>query len=308
VQGKKVLITGATGSVARGIVRALAPDNEVWAAARFTDAQARRSLEGAGVRTFAWTLGEDRFEGLPRRFDYVIHAAANIFDTARDYDAAIRANAEGTGLLMAHVRESGAFLFVSSLQVYSEIADKSRARLESEPLGSHPNYAPSYSISKIATEAVVRTLCRLYGLPTTIGRLGVNYGPGCAGLPDAAFREMLAGRAMVVPPRGRSRAALVYNPDVIRQVEPLLAAASVPATIVNWNGDEGVEYRELLDHMAALAGLQPTYEEREGAGPVAGYGDAARRIAITGPAQDWRSAVRATLRANYPDLGIPEHD
>jgi UDP-glucuronate 4-epimerase len=304
MQGKKVLVTGATGSVARAIVDNLKGENEVWTVARFTDSEARAKLERDGVKTFAWTLGDDDLAGLPEEFDFVIHAAANIFDTANDFDASIRANAEGTGLLMAHVRGSGALLFVSSLQVYKASDDKSVPRFEHDPLGSHPNYAPSYSVGKIATEAVVRTLCRLYNLPTTIGRLGVNYGPGCAGVPDMAFKQMLSGEPMVVPPRGQSWAALVYNEDIVKQVEPLLAAASVPATIVNWAGDQGVEFREMLDHMAALAGLSPIYEEREGAGPVAGWGDPTRRLAITGPAQDWRSAVKETLLANYPGTVI----
>ena len=303
---KKILITGATGSVARGVVRALAPENEVWAAARFTDAEARRTLEAAGVKTFAWTLGDDNFEGLPSQFDAVIHAAANIFESSKDYDAAIRANAEGTGLLISHVRNSGALLFISTQSIYKEVQDKSARRREDEPLGAHYEYAPSYSIGKVATEAVVRTMCRLYNLPTTIARLGVNYGPGCGGLPDMAFREILAGKTLVVPPRGTSWAALVYNEDIIAQVEPLLSAASVPATIVNWTGDEGVEYRELLDYMVELARLTPTYEERAGAGPVAGCGDPGRRLAITGPATPWRSAVRRTLQINFPELHIPD--
>jgi UDP-glucuronate 4-epimerase len=301
IKGRKILVTGATGSVARGVVRSLSADNEVWAAARFTDAAARANLEREGVRTFAWTLGEDAFDGLPPVFDHVIHAAANIFDARNDYDACIRANAEGTGLLLNHLRGSGSLLFVSSMQVYREVADKSLPRTEDEPLGSHPNYSPSYGIGKVATEAVVRTLCRLYDLPTTIARLGMNFGPGCGGLPDLVFREMLAGKTLVAPPRGQAWCALVYNGDVIRQVEPLLAAASVPATIVNWTGDEGVEYRALLDYMAELADLHPVYDEREGAGPVSGCGDPARRLQITGPAQEWRSAIRETLQANFPD-------
>jgi nucleoside-diphosphate-sugar epimerase len=305
VQDKKLLITGATGSVARAIVQALAGQNEVWAAARFTDSSARAELDRSGVKTFAWTLGDGDFSGLPTDFDYVVHAAANIFDTANDYDAAIGANAEGTGLLMSHLRGVGAFLFVSSLQVYKEVTDRSAARREDEPLGSHPRYAPSYSVGKVASEAVVRTMCRLFNLPTTIGRLGVNYGANCAGVPDAAFRQMLKGEDMIVPPRGQSWCGLVYNADIVKQVEPLLLAASVPATIVNWAGDEGVEYRELLDHMAELAGLSPRYVEQDGVGPVAGWGDPTRRIAITGPAQDWRSAVRETLARNFPELSIP---
>jgi len=57
------------------------------------------------------------------------------------------------------------------------------------------------------------------------------------------------------------------NGDVVRQVEPPAErGGAVPATIVNWDGDEGVEYRELLDYMSELSGVRPGYEEREGCG------------------------------------------
>jgi hypothetical protein len=147
-------------------------------------------------------------------------------------------------------------------------------------------------------------MARLLGLPTTIGRLGANFGVGCGGVADAVFRQMLSGKPVVVPPRGKAYACLVYNGDVINQIEPLLNIASVPATIVNWDGDEGVEYREMLDYMSEISGVRPQYVEREGAGTVAGFGDSARRIGLIGRGTHWKVAIRETLRANFPDLTI----
>ena len=50
LSGEKILITGATGQVANPVAKALAVDNEVWAIARFGNADARKDLEDAGVR------------------------------------------------------------------------------------------------------------------------------------------------------------------------------------------------------------------------------------------------------------------
>jgi nucleoside-diphosphate-sugar epimerase len=302
MEGRKILITGATGEVARAIAESLAPRNLVWAAARFTDPALRARLEGQGIRTFAWTLGDADFTGLPEDFDHVVHSACTIFPVKDDYDASITANAEGTGLLMAHVRKARSLLYISSLNIYSDVADNSQPRFETDPLGCHPGYAPSYSIGKVATEAVVRTLARIYGLPVTIGRLGMNYGIGCSGAPDMLFRQMLAGETIPVPPRGTSFCTLVHNQDIVDQVEPLLNAASVPATIVNWAGDEAVDEREMIDYMAAIAGLEPRFDERPEAGFYGGVGDPARRIAITGPARHgWKAGFLEMARANYPD-------
>ena len=49
LSGRKIVITGVTGQVARPLATALARDNEVYGAARFTDGAARAALEAAGV-------------------------------------------------------------------------------------------------------------------------------------------------------------------------------------------------------------------------------------------------------------------
>ena len=50
---EKVLITGPAGRIAHGIAKMLAPDNEVWGIARFSDAAARKDVEALGVTTRA---------------------------------------------------------------------------------------------------------------------------------------------------------------------------------------------------------------------------------------------------------------
>ncbi|MFO0690271.1 MAG: SDR family oxidoreductase [Myxococcota bacterium] len=308
LRNRKILITGATGEVARAIAESLAPNNEVWAAARFTNPTLRQRLEAQKIRTYAWTLGSDDFTGLPDDFDHVIHAACNIFPVANDYDASIRDNAEGTGLLMTHTRRAKSFLYVSSLATYSEIPDNSIPRKETDAQGCHQRFAPSYGIGKTATEAVVRTLARIYRLPTLIGRLGMNYGIGCSGAPDFYFKDMMEGKPIVVPPRGVSYCALVHNSDVVEWVEPLLAAASVPANIVNWTGDDWVDEREMVEFMARIAQLTPKLVEDPKAGYYGGVADPTKRRAITGPARPWKKSFLEMLRANYPDHAFVDVD
>ena len=76
---------------------------------------------------------------------------------------------------MSRCRDARAFLHCSSTGVY-EAADGTPQR-ETDPLGdNHRVMMPTYSIAKIAAEAVVRTTCRIFGVPTTIARLNVPYG------------------------------------------------------------------------------------------------------------------------------------
>jgi nucleoside-diphosphate-sugar epimerase len=303
LKNEKILVTGGTGQVARPIAEFLAKDNEIWTTARFTDPAAKAEIEKRGIRTHFWTLGESDFSGLPDDFTYVVHSAASIFDVAHDYDAAIRMNAESAGLLMAHCRRAKGFLFVSSSQIYAPVPDSSVLRNEGDPLGSHPTYSPSYSIAKVASEAVVRTFCRHLGLPATIGRLGMAYGTsGHGGVPTIAFRAMLAGEPIKIAAGAPSYCSLIHEDDIVAQVEPLLRAASVPATIVNWCGDEGLDEVELYRYMAEISGIAPKLVPDPNGGYYGGVGDVTRRTAITGPCKvRWREGVLRTLRARFPD-------
>ena len=162
MRGSKILITGPSGQVAAPIARALAADNEVWGIARFTDAAARESLEKAGVRCETVNLAAGDFTGLPADFDYVLNLA--VAKSGR-WDKDLAANAESAGLLMAHCRGAKAFLHCSSAAVYDPPDDEPRT--ERAALGdNHKPLFPTYSISKIAGEVVVRTMARALGVPS----------------------------------------------------------------------------------------------------------------------------------------------
>ena len=57
-------------------------------------------------------LGDGDFAGLPGDFDYVLHFA--VAKSPANFDADLRANAEGVGLLMSHCRDAKAFLHCST--------------------------------------------------------------------------------------------------------------------------------------------------------------------------------------------------
>ena len=51
LENQRVLVTVATGQVARSIAEGLAKNDDVWAGARFSDASARAELEVQGIRS-----------------------------------------------------------------------------------------------------------------------------------------------------------------------------------------------------------------------------------------------------------------
>ena len=152
LEGAKIGVIGATGQVAKPITLALAAANEVTGIARFSDADARAELEAAGVACIPVDLVEPDFSDVPDDVDYVLNLAVT---KTGDFDRDLAANAEATGLLMAHCRSAKAFLHCSSTAVYEPNGHERLA--ETDPLGdNHRCMMPTYSLCKIAAEAMAR--------------------------------------------------------------------------------------------------------------------------------------------------------
>lgn len=305
IEGKKVLITGATGQVARPVAEALAKANEVWCIARFRDAGARQALHDLGIRTWRWDMAHaarDGLDGLPDDFTHVLHAAAHRGDGV-DFDDTVQINATGVGSLMMHCHRAEAFLYFSSGALYAPPRSPERPIREDDPLGGQTPWLPTYPISKLAAEAVTRALAVTLGLPTTIARLNVCYGPyGHGGMPVLLFRRMLAGQAIEVPPEGQNWCSPIHTDDVVRQVPLLCDTATVPARIVNWAGDDSVGIQDMLTYMAGLAGIEPRFTPTDAYRATSAF-DNTRRAALIGPCYvGWRDGIRATLEAHFPDL------
>ncbi len=282
-----IVITGVTGQVAETVATTLAAQHDVIGLARFTDAPARARLEAAGVNCVPVDLVAADFEGVPTSVDAVVNFA--VVKTQR-WDLDLRANAEAAGLLMAHVRPAR-FLHCSSTGVYAPAGPT--VLDESAPLGdNHRPIMPTYSISKIAAEEVVRTMCRHLEVPTTIARLNVPYGVGPDGTARGwpAFHLAMMEAGMPIPV-DRDRPNL-FNPidldDIAATVPGLLDAATVPATIVNWAGTEQVSLEQWCEFLAERAGLEATYETT--AATIGGVTvDTTRLAELCGPtAVSWR--------------------
>src|SRR6202021_3005463 len=75
LSGRKIVVTGVTGQVARPLAISLARDNEVYGAARFTDAAARQALEAAGVHCVTVDLAAGDVTALPVDAEFVLNFA-----------------------------------------------------------------------------------------------------------------------------------------------------------------------------------------------------------------------------------------
>jgi len=299
--GQRILVTGVAGQIAYPLASALARDNEVWGIARFSDPASRTRVEHAGIHTRVVDLAAPQWGDLPEDFDHVLHLAA-VIPPGGDFDATLRVNAEGTGHLMRRFRRAKSCLVMSTCGVYLPSLDPLQPIAEGDPLGgSHQPYSPTYCVSKIGEEAVARFACSAYELPTTIARMNAAYGDN-GGLPAMLCAMILAGQPVPVFAGRPPLLSPIHEDDILAQLPGLLAAASVPATISNWGGDETVDLRDMLQYLGELLGREVhVIESPEGIQQV--LLDATRRRALTGPCRvGWREGVRRMLQARHPEL------
>jgi hypothetical protein len=118
--------------------------------------------------------------------------------------------------------------------------------------------------------------------------------------PSGVIRAVLADRALQAPHENNMHSP-IHIEDMKHQLEPLLQAASNPALIVNWGGDEAVSMQEWVRLTNEWSGRTATLEVRTVPGaPIANAADPALRRSITGPSrinfrEEFRKLYDATV-------------
>ncbi|MGW7313279.1 NAD-dependent epimerase/dehydratase family protein [Streptomyces sp. NPDC054854] len=304
MKGKKILVTGGTGQVARPVAEALAEHNEVWCLGRFGTPGVERALNAKSITTRHWDMDDpsrEALRGLPQDFTHVIHSAVRRGEDG-DFNAVAEVNAVATGRLMTHCADAEAFLYVSTGALYARQTLDHRYT-ETDPVDGVAGWMPAYPVGKIATEGAVRAFAQVLGLPTTIARLNIAYGPGgYGGVPMLYFARMLAGEPIAVPVEGQNWFSPLHTDDLVRQVPHLWRAAGTPATLVNWGGDEAVGITDCIRHMEELTGVEAHLVPSEVTRETYRFDPTLRRE-LTGPCTvPWRDGIRRTLEALHPRL------
>ena len=298
IAGRKILVTGPTGQVARPIVERFARIADVYALARFRRQEDREVSEKAGATVLQADLADaSSLVDLPSDFDYVLNFA--VVKTG-DFDYDLAANAEGVGNLMLHCGKVQAFLHFSSTAVYEYAGHEPRR--EDAPLGdNHRVMFPTYSISKIAAETVCRFVAHQHDIPTTIARLSVPYGDN-GGWMYYHLLMMQQGIPIDLHPEGPN----IYNPihvdDYYEKIPRLLAAADPAVTTVNFGGSQEVSIEQWCAYLEELTGLTPVFKENPRA-----FGslriDTEKMHSLIGKTRvDWREGILSQVRCLAPEL------
>jgi len=298
----RVLMTGLTGQLGGSIARLLAPHNEIYGLARYGRPGSREAVEAMGITpvTCDYTTGD--FSGVPDDFDYVFHAAADVYPV--DIETGIRQNAEGTGLLLDHLRRARAWIYVSTSGVYWDHPDPWYAYKETDRCGGSTriNTRFAYGTSKFAGEAVARSLSRIHRVPLTIARMNWSYGQaGSGGMPTKIITRVLVGEPVPVNPDWEFVGCPIHEDDMAGHLEGFFDGAAVGGTVTNWGGDDPVSVEQLVPWVAGQLGVPYSFTEMTDIIAYPRNLDTVRRISLTGRCTvKWQDGFKRVIEERFP--------
>jgi UDP-glucose 4-epimerase len=187
--------------------------------------------------------------------DAVVHlaAAADVDAVQSDPTAAEEVNARGTLNVLEAARVAGVprVIYASTIWVYSDVT-ADRPVDEATPLSAP---AHLYTATKLAGELYCRSYQALYGVPCTILRFGIPYGPRARPMAviPAFVGRALDGEPLTINGAGDQRRPLVYVEDLAQGVVCALAPCAAGRTY-NLVGDVDVSVREIAETVRDLVG------------------------------------------------------
>ncbi len=294
--GKRILITGATGFVAKPIVTALSKECTIFAGARFKKETDKKAMKALGAIPVTLDLASKNFSELPD-VDYVINLAVA---KSGKWDTDLAINAEGVGKLLTRYKDIEAFLHFSSTGVYEYCGHEMMT--EESALGdNHRNLFETYSISKIASETVARFVARQHGIPTTIARLNVPYGDFPC-WPFFHLMMMQNDMPIDIHPDGPNGYSPIHSDDYVKKIPYLLAAASNDVNTINLAGDETVSIEQWCEYLGMLTGLTPTFNKTDKAlGNLTVSNEKLKKL--SGACEkDWKQSIEDMVAVMAPDL------
>ena len=249
---RRVLVTGGSGFIGSHVVDAL-----LRAGIRprvFDKAPLRHHSPGEVEAVSADLSDASALDRALKGCEAIIHlaAAADVGIVAEHPREAEQANSRGTIEVLEAARRAGNVRVVYGSTIWVYGASGEGLLDEDAPLGL-PDHL--YTASKLAGEMYCRSYAELYGVPTTILRFGIPYGPRArpAAVIPIFVRKALEGEPLTLAGGGAQTREFVYVEDladgVVRALDP-----AAENRVYNLSVDRSVSIRELAETVGDLIG------------------------------------------------------
>jgi UDP-glucose 4-epimerase len=253
----RVLVTGGAGFIGSHVLDRLQAHG--YEPRNFDLVASPYHCNGNAVET---VIGDLRDEGAVRAAirgcDLVLHlgAVADVNQVVADPAHAEDVNVRGTRTVLEAARAEGLqrFVYASTVWVYGNAAGNGDVT-EDTPL-TLPTHL--YTATKLAGEMYTRSYEELYGVPQTILRFGIPYGPRAraAAVLAAFVARAREGEPLTIAGDGAQARQFVYVEDLAEGIVASLAPQAVGRTY-NLVRDETVSIREIAEIVRLLVADVP---------------------------------------------------
>lgn len=274
LKNKKILVTGATGTIGSFIVDMLLEYNKknaniiIFAAGRSLEKLDQR-FKAAKTEKLRY-VQYDLMQPVTFQFvvDYIIHAAGNAYPAAFNANPVqtIVGNVNGTYLLLEYARKCGIkrFCYISSGEIYGE-SDMKKEACEEIVDGYLELLSPRscYPMSKRAAENLCASYTKQYGVETVIVRPCHTYGPGITQGDNRAnvqfIRNVLNGEDIVLKSDGKQLRSYCYIADCASAIITCLMCGKSAQAYNSANPNAKITIAGLAEIIANYAGRKVVF-------------------------------------------------